>query len=252
MKTGSRLAGPSALACFLAAAILFVPDAARAQETKPQQLIQEAFIGDLAFTQERGEVQIGSVARVNGAASNRSAGVSLGVEYGITDELQVSVETGGFNYERATGWSSPDEFGFGLRYGRYGLLPHLHAALSLGEESQGSGGARTTSTTSGLQLGVDIPRLAMTHVFTSVSESFWNSEGSDNAVDWIAGAVVPFGRLRATVERALSVADAADRGTVPGLVWKVTDVFEIGAATTLRTRPAARLSGAMLSLILEF
>jgi hypothetical protein len=60
------------------------------------------------------------------------------------------------------------------------------------------------------------------------------------------------GRLRATIERPLRVADAANRGTVPGLVWKVVEGLDIGAATTLRTQPETRLSGAMLSLVVEF
>jgi hypothetical protein len=241
------------LACWLlGAAIIAKPGAASAQGEKPQQLIQEAFLGDLAFTQDRGEIQISSLMRADGAAVNRTASIPLGFEYGITDDLQVSVETGGFNYERPAGWSSPREFGMGVRYGRYGLLPNLHAAVSIGADAEGGNGNRVINTTSGLQLGVDIPRLRMTHIFTSVVGGIWNSEGIESGVDWTAGVVVPFGRLRATIEQPLHVADPADRGTVPGLVWKVLDGLDVGVATTLRTRPAIRLSGAMLSLVLEF
>jgi hypothetical protein len=202
--------------------------------------------------QERGEIQIGSLLRADGAAATRSAGIPLAIEYGITDDFQVSLETGGFNYQRPAGWSSPKAFGLGLRYGRYGLLPHLHAAVTLGAESDGGSGTRVTSTKSGVLLGVDIPRLAMTHVFTSLVDGFWNSQGINAGVDWFAGAIVPMGRFRATIERPLHVADVANRGTVPGLVWKVIEGLDIGAATTLRTQPAMRLSGAMLSLVLEF
>lgn len=238
--------------CLIGAAIIGRPSAASAQDAKPTQLIQEAFLGDLTFTQDRGEIQISSLMRADGAAANRTANIPLGFEYGITDDIQVSVETGGLNYERPAGWSSPTEFGIALRYGRYGLLPNLHAALTIGAETEGGSGKRITNTTSGLQLGVDIPRLRMTHIFTSVVGGVWNSEGIESGVDWSAGVVVPFGRLRATLERPLKVSDAANRGTVPGLVWKVVDGLDIGVATTLRTQTSTRLSGAMLSLVLEF
>lgn len=229
-----------------------MPRTAPAQDASSPKLIEEAFLGDLAFMQERGEIQIGSLMRADGASANRTAGIPLAIEYGITDDFQVSLETGGFNYARAAGWSSPHAFGLGLRYGRYGLLPHLHAAVTLGAASDGGSGTRVTSTTSGLLLGVDVPRLGMTHVFTSLVDGFWNSQGIKAGVDWFAGAVVPMGRLRATIERPLRVADAANRGTVPGLVWKVVEGLDIGAATTLRTQPETRLSGAMLSLVVEF
>src|SRR3954462_2844946 len=77
MTTGLRAGGRSALACIPTAAILFTTDASPAQEAKPPQLIQEAFVGDLAFTQDRGEVQIGSLLRVHGSGANRTAGVAL-------------------------------------------------------------------------------------------------------------------------------------------------------------------------------
>jgi hypothetical protein len=202
--------------------------------------------------QERGEIQIGSFVRINGTGATRTAGTPLGIEFGITDELQVSVETGGFTYQSPSGWSSPSDFGLAFSYGRHGLLPNLHAAVTLGAESAREIGARTNSVNSALLLGVDLQRLRMTHVFTSVVGTFWNSTGSQAGVDWFAGAIVPFGQLRVTIERPVRVADPADRGTVPGLVWKVSDGLEIGAATTLRTRPATRLSGGMLSLIVEF
>jgi hypothetical protein len=246
------IAARSLLGCILGAAIVARSDAACAQDDKPPQLIQEAFLGDLSFTQDRGEIQISSLMRADGAAANRTASIPLGFEYGITDDVQVSIETGGFNYERPAGWSSPREFGFALRYGRYGLLPNLHAAVTIGAESDGGDVKRIINTTSGLQLGLDIPRLRMTHIFTSVVGGVWNSEGIESAVDWTAGVVVPFGGLRATLERPLRVADAANRGTVPGLVWKVVEGLDIGVATTLRTQPSTRLTGAMLSLVLEF
>ena len=232
--------------------IVAIPAAASAQDSKPPQLIQEAFSGDLAFTQDRGEIQISSAMRAAGGSANRTAGVPLEIEYGVTDEFQISVETGGLSYERPTGWSAPRDFGLGLRYGRFGLLPNLHASVTIGAESEGSGGTHVINTTSGLQLGVDLPRLRMTHVFTSAVAGLWNSEGTKPAVDWVAGLVVPFGQLRATIERPLIDSDAANRGTVPGLVWNAVDGLEIGLATTLRTQPKLRATGLMLTLVLEF
>jgi hypothetical protein len=242
----------SPLAWLLSAAIGAIPDAASAQDAKPPRIIEEAFLGDLAFMQERGETQISSLLRTAGASANRTARVPLAIEYGITDDFQVGIKTGGFNYERPTGWSPPREFGLALRYGRYDLLPNLHASATIEAESVIEGGKRITNTTSGVQLGVDIPRLRMTHVFTSVTGGVWNSEGIKTGVDWAAGVVAAFGHLRGTLERPLRVTDPANRGTVPGLIWKVGNGFDIGVATTLRTQPAITVSGAMLSLLLEF
>lgn len=236
----------------LVAAIIAVPSAVSAQDAKPPQLIQEAFSGDLAFTQDRGEIQISTAMHAAGSSANRTAGVPLEIEYGITDEFQISVETGGLNYERPTGWSGPRDIGLALRYGRFGLLPNLHASVTIGAGSEGSGGERVINTTSGLQLGVDVPRLRMTHIFTSVVTGVWNSEGTELSVDWVAGLVVPFGQLRATIEQPLRVSDPANRGTVPGLVWNAVHGFEIGVATTLRTQPRLRTTGSMLTLVLEF
>ena len=252
MKPISRLTARSLLGCVFGAAFSFIPAAAAAQNPRPPQLIQEGFIGDLAFTQPRGEIQISSLLRAAGPSANRTASVPLQIEYGITDNIQVNIETGGFNYVRPTGWSLPGEFHLGLRYGRYGLLPNLHASVTIEAESQGEGGKRLTNTMSGLQLGVDIARLRMTHVFTSVVGGVWSSAGTKTAVDWAAGAVVPFGQLRATFELPLRVSDPANRGAVPGLVWKAGGPLEIGIATTLRTQPAMKLSGVMLSFLVEF
>ncbi len=225
--------------------------AAPAQDAKPPQLINEAFIGDLAFTQQRGEIQISSVMRADGAAANRTARVPLAMEYGITDALQVSIETGGFDYARPAGWSSPSAFALGVRYGRYGLLPNLHASVSIEAETE-SGATRTLSTMSGLQLGVDIPQLWMTHLFTSAGVGVWNSDGAKRDIEWAAGIVVPLGSFRATIERPLRAAEGAGRGLVPGLIWRVVEGFDVGVATTVRTQPSVKASGMMMSLVLEF
>jgi hypothetical protein len=234
------------------AAFSFIPAAAAAQNPRPPQLIQEGFIGDLAFTQPRGEIQISSLLRAAGPSANRTASVPLQIEYGITDDIQVNIETGGFNYVRPTGWSSPGEFHLGLRYGRYGLLPNLHASVTIEAESRQEGGKPITNAMSGLQLGVDIPPLRMTHIFTSAVGGVWNSSGTVTGVDWVAGVVVPFGQLRATFERPLRLSDPATRGTVPGLVWKGARGLDIGVATTLRSQPRLVATGLMLSLLLEF
>jgi|GEM_PF-4431861 len=249
MSTNALL---SLLAWLLAGAIAAIPNAASAQDAKPPRLIEEAFLGDLAFMQERGETQISSLLRTGGASANRTARVPLAIEYGITDDMQVGVKTGGFNYDRPTGWSSPREFGLALRYGRYDLLPNLHVSATIEAESVVEGGKRNANTTSGLQLGLDIPRLRMTHIFTSLTGGVWNSAGITTGVDWAAGVVAPFGHLRGTLERPLRVTDPANRGTVPGLIWRVGNGFDLGVATTLRTQPAMKVSGAMLSLLLEF
>jgi hypothetical protein len=247
---GFALALPALLGSLLGA--VATPVVVSAQDVKPPHLVEEAFIGDLAFTQDRGEIQIASLMRAAGNSLNRTARVPLEIEYGITDDIELSVETGGFNYSRDTGWSSPSGFGLGLRYGRYGLLPNLHASVTIEVESEREDATRVTSTRSGLQLGVDIPRLRMTHLFTSVVTGVWNSERTGKEVDWSAGVVVPFGRFRGMVERPLVVSDAANRGAVTGLVWKVVEGFDVGIATTVLTQPDVRARGAMMSFLLEF
>jgi hypothetical protein len=242
----------SSLWYVLAAAVIAVPRVGLTQEEKPPQLIQEPFIGALSFTQERGEIQISSAMRADGAAANRTAGVPLEIEYGITNDLQVSIGTGGFNYERPAGWSSPRDFGVELRYGRFGLLPNLHASVTLEGESESQPGNRSVSTMSGLQLGLDIPPLRMTHIFTSVAAGLWNSEGTETDVDWLAGVVVPFGSFRATIERPLIVSEATNRATVPGLIWRGPNSLDFGVATTLYTQPRFRATGLMLTIVLEF
>jgi hypothetical protein len=242
----------SLIAWLLGVAIGVIPSTASAQDAKPPQLIQMAFIGDLPFTQDRGEIQISSIMRAAGASANRTASVPLEIEYGITDDIEVSIATGGFNYTRPIGWSSPSAFGLGLRYGHYGLLPNLHASVKIEAESEAGVSKRVTNATAGLQLGLDIPRLRMTHIFTSAVGSVWNSEGTITALDWFAGVVVPLGQVRATIERPLALSDPATRGTVPGLIWKAAHGLDIGVATTLRSQPRLLATGLMLSLLLEF
>jgi hypothetical protein len=242
---GLRVAG------LLAVAALAAPIAAQGR-SMPPRLIEEPFLGDLAFTQERGEIQITSLMRAAGSAADRTARIPLEIEYGFTDWLELSVETGGLHYARPSGWESPREFGLGVRYGRHGLLPNLHASVTTEIETEKEEHERTSVVTSGVQLGLDLSRLRMTHLFTSVAADVWGSGEDEKEAAWVAGVVVPAGRLRFTAERAIPVSDTPAPGLVAGVVAKTMEGLDVGVATTLLTRPSTRASGVMLSLVFEF
>lgn len=64
--------------------------------SKFPEYVQELFVGDVVYTQERHELQIGSAGNVYHADLTDGADISTEFEYGITDKLQIGI---GLNYK---------------------------------------------------------------------------------------------------------------------------------------------------------
>lgn len=74
-------------------ALLF-PAAAHAQE--PRQPIQELFLTDVVYPQEKGEIQFTVGALVDRTRDDRAALMPLSIEYGITNRWQVEASWDGY------------------------------------------------------------------------------------------------------------------------------------------------------------
>jgi hypothetical protein len=236
------------------ASLLLLPLMARAQKA-PEPLAQEAFLGSLSFMQERGEVQIRSLVRTGGTRSRPTALAPVEFELGITNSLELNLESGGSRYQRPGGWSSPTEagLGVGLRFGGQ-MIERLHSAVSLevaSEPGEASGDARATTLGLGIQLGIDFPRLRAMHLFTSagIERPLRNATGHET--EWAAGIVVPVGPFRGTLEHQLIPSEENPRVTVPGVIWKVSG-WEFGIATTIASESPTRPRGLLLSALVEF
>ena len=248
----SRRLGMSVLITI--ACLLFFPLLARAQSSLPP--VEETFLGSLAFLQERGEVQVRSLVRAGGTRSAPTALAPIEFELGITDALELTLESGGSRYRRPDGWSSPSraDFGAGLRVGGQ-LFDRLHSAVSLevgSESGEESDSRRETSMGLGIQLGIDLPRLRSSHLFTSAGFERAVRDASAHESDWTVGIVVPVGSFRGTLEHRLVASDASERVTIPGIIWQAGAGWELGLATSIATQSRPRPHGLLMSILVEF
>lgn len=78
---------------------MLLPGVAWAQEgkTRPEQPLQELFFTEVVYPQSRHELQITVGSLVDRTRQDKSALVPIGIEFGLTDRLQVGTEWDGYS-----------------------------------------------------------------------------------------------------------------------------------------------------------
>jgi hypothetical protein len=227
--------------------------------------VEELFVGALAFTQERGEVQVATALATNRLAGGHATAIPADVEFGLTDAIQLEFHGTAARRAPLSGWSTPLTRGasIGITAVRHAWNHGLHIGVSIDAPIQwnASDGEDAKSTrvqfeTPALLLGWDLQRVGGAHLFAKLTGAGARcSDESDIAADdapCVLGVVVPAGeRIRITTELPLHAHGAAFASITPGIVWRVSG-FELGAAVVAARDRHRPLTGTRLLLVREF
>jgi hypothetical protein len=185
--------------------MLLLPRISDAQEAPPQPL-QELFLTEVVYPQEKGEVQLMLGARIDRARADQSALVPFTIEYGLTDRWQIEAGWDGYSRDHATplqGLTSA-RLSVGTKYSLMNIADTgVHAAFGTEVEFPRAGAFAADEGEQGVEiepfiaLAVDLP--AHLTAFGSAGASFEPGE----AVDLIESGSRP-----------------DDRGTISaGMLW---------------------------------
>jgi len=229
----------------LLAAVVVSIGTAQSAKTPQSQLIQEAFRGELVYTQEAGELQLTAGSDVTRNRIQAPGTLSLGAEYGLTAAWQVSLE-----WQAPTFWSGnapPSTMSAGIkrawmRLGGSGL--DLASGVGLTFPLTGPARTNLTELESFVVLAAN-PADGALHIFVGASLGVLPVPGDGDADEaaglvWHAGVVARASQFRLTAEL-----DRERHGEVcltPGVVWRGSSAFQVGLAapiglTATGTRP---------------
>jgi hypothetical protein len=232
-------------AAFLFAVLCLAP-AVTAQDR--EQPVQELFLGDSVYVQDRGEVQV-----TVGVSAFRSDGhwdwdVTPTFQYGLTPRLEIDASA------PVVSGAAGESSGFGdaslaLNYGlstdllKGAWTVGLEVSAPTGDEDRGRGAGNV-----GLSPHVSYGKAvgaADVHVFAGAERH------AGAPVSWTTGAawVRAFGRWRPVLE-ADAVRDGGEWGLVgtPGLYLKLSRYWEVGAAVPFRIAGEAPGHGVVVLL----
>jgi hypothetical protein len=215
-----------------AALILLCPAVAGAQVAEREEPIQELFVGETVFVQERGEVQLTTTFDGRKNADEKAWRTAQLVQYGVTDRLELDTELPFVSGRESTALR---QAGLGdIEVGiLMGLARRIHAgALSVGlrlrlptgDEARGHGEGETVPE----PIVIFAKAFGSAQLHASAEVGFAN-KGTPKEWTYGAGVVVPTGHWRETLE-----VDARHEGDenrlllTPGLYFKPRRAFEIG------------------------
>lgn len=166
-------------------AILLLPRIGAAQQP-PEQPLQELFLTELVYPQEKGEIQLMLGTRIDRARPEPSALVPFTIEYGLTDRWQV--EAGWDGYSRAEGAPfhglTTSRLSIGTKYSLMNIAhSRVHAAFGTDVEFPRTGAFADDEGESGMEIepfiavAVDLP--ARLTVFGSAAASIEPQEAAD-------------------------------------------------------------------------
>jgi hypothetical protein len=254
----------------LAVIALLYPAAARAQEPGRQPL-QELFLTETVYPQERGELQVTLGALVDRTRDDKAALVPFSLEYGITDRWQLEGGWDGHTQFHSAPFKHlhTARFSVGTKYSLMNIHDsHVHAAIGIDTEFPKPGAFAEGEGEEGIELepfvaaAADLSRhLTLFGSFAaSVEASHAESDGEAQRVDdrgtISGGALVPMGHATVALEyttrsdqlpwRLDGAALLTPSITVHGARW------EFAFATPIGIRASANRPGLGFHLIREF
>lgn len=224
---------------------------ARAQEAAEPLRPQDVFLSDLAYPQERQEIQVSLAPGLPTFSDREGLQAPLVVEYGLTDAWQ---------WEAA--WSrpplaaaAPHEFELGTQYSWLGLGGSgLHAAL--GVEAEWSGGALEAV----VPYVVAAADAGPLHVFAQTFRNVLGDEADDEPEEagegaWglQGGAVLPVNAVILSMEAAWTPTEhGASYVLAPGAFLPLPGGWEVGLGLPVALQAGDAEPGLALVLTYEF
>jgi hypothetical protein len=220
--------------CLASFFILLMHGSASAQKKAGiNELLQELFIGETVYAQEKSEIQM----TVKPAYWNQKEGTKLKnfplqVEYGITDRFQVDVELPyvfhNLKDEQATGNSGNIELGFLYNILKGNKPFAFSVAMSAGFPTVRKGKEinETGETEVEWQPTLIVARqVGKLQVHASVGAEITTSRSE---LQYNLAGVMPMGDWRATLEVNARTGDEKITYLTPGVIWTGLDDFEFG------------------------
>jgi hypothetical protein len=250
------------LAFIAALPLVLLPRLAGAEE---EELVEEIFLGELPFAQEQGELQLTVAGDWRHAPDEERLTLPLVAEAGLTDWLQLEVETAvGFAWSREA-----DRRGLeGLEVGALANVLHLPDAGFFGSVAAEVGfpvaaegiGERAWSFAPGVSLLQRVGPLALS--LSAAPELSWPTEPEEDGEDGedesepgtevegeIALAIlVPLGDVVPVLEGRLEVGEELGGAVSCGVLWHPADGLELGVATRFERAEDQNAAGVTLSL----
>jgi hypothetical protein len=240
----------------LAGATLW-PATARGQAPdEDDQPIQELFVGETVFVQDRGEVQLTTVFDYRKNDGEKTWAASQEVQYGLTDWLEIDSD---LPFVSGTGSTSLGAAGIGdIELGvLFGLARHIHAGafsvgarlrLPTGSEAKGHGEGETVPEAVAI-FGKAFGRLQL-HASAEVGLA---NKGTPKEWTYGAGLVVPAGITRETLELDARHEGDEDRLLLtPGIYVKPSRIFEIGVGVPVGLTHRSSDVGVIVVATIEF
>jgi hypothetical protein len=259
MSVIKRLRHPAAWTIAVLAtafATLIMPSVdAQIPSATPDQLIQEAFRGELVYTQEAGEVQLTLGSDVTRSRLQAPGTLSVGAEYGITAAWQVSVEwqVPAFAY----GAALPSTLTAGVKrawmhLGGSGL--DLAGGVDLSFPLAGPARVPSTEVEPFVVLAAN-PAGGALHLFAGVSFGVQPLPGEGNVEEasglvWHAGIIARAAQLRFVAE--LDRERHGEMSLTPGVVWRGSSAFQIGIAAPVGLTDAGNRPQLIAKVTYEF
>lgn len=260
---------------FILALAVMLPSTAVAQDPKPQP-VQELFLTDVVYPQEKGEIQFTLGALVDRSPQHFAALIPFSIEYGLTDRWQIEAGWDGYTRFRHSPFThlQSARLSVGTKYSFMDIAhSHVHAAVGISAEFPHTStfiegeGEDAVELEPALAMAIDIaPHVTL---FGSARLSFQASQAKQIAKEVLEGArpddpgtisfgsVVAFRRISLAFEyatRSDSLPWRLDGSpfVTPALILHPGHDWELGFGMPIGVRAPTRTPGLALHIIKEF
>jgi hypothetical protein len=225
----------SALVSLAVTGVLVHARDARAEDDEIEDVVQEVFLGSVAFSQDARELQLSLASSWIAADEADVFAPLLAGEWGLTDRLQLEVET-----PFAIAVPDQGEADGGLGNAEVGVLYNVVRSPALGlVASAGASAVLPTASTAmvdrawgGGALVSLYKYLGPVHATLSVETGALVPVGDEAelGVEGALGVIVPLGRVIPIVEVGFEREDDSELRCAAGFAWAVADGIELGLA----------------------
>jgi hypothetical protein len=245
---------------------LFIPTVSFAQ-TVPEQPLQELFLTETVYPQDKGETQITFGSQFSKNKGRKLFQIPLSLEYGLTDKLQMSFElaANGLTLEGES-FKGPSDIELGMKYswmniGRSNF--HMATGLELGlptgsvKKNLGEGELEYEPY---IIIAKDFPHLSRLQLFSqfgvTLSQPVRSTDDDDEftkGMTWNNGLFVAFRQMAFTTE--LNWQKSGGENTLyvtPGIVWTLPHSLEMGFGVPIGITKSADRYRTIMKLTYEF
>ena len=237
---------------------MLFPIVSRAQDSRPQPL-QELFLTEVVYPQERGEVQLTLGTLIDRTRFDRAALMPLSIEYGLTDRWQIEGSWDGYTqfHQNPFRHLRSARASVGTKYSFMNIAgSRAHASIGVDVEFPDAGAFEDQGETEieyepAIAAAVDLSRRLT--LFGSAAASFADVGDSGTLS---AGALIAFGHVTAALEytnRSDNLPWRLDGSPLvtPSIVVHPGGLWELGFGMPIGVRAGARRPGLGVHVIKE-